>query len=806
MNYSVSDLISISNGSHLCGPKNNSITSFSIDSRRIWSKNSIAFIALNGINFNGHDFIQIAYDKGVRVFIVSEPRDFYSELKHADFVQVEHCVDAIQKIAVDHRSKFSFPLIGITGSNGKTIVKEWLSQCIDEKYKVVKTPKSYNSQIGVPLSIFEIKKDHNLGIFEAGISRPGEMEKLANILRPDIGIFTNIGNAHAEFFNSEEEKALEKIKLFYSCKKTIFCADIKTVSVAVQKLKSETLSWSRNGKGDINFSISNLAKGSVKASSQKGDFIIPFDDDVSIQNCLHVITAMILLGFSETEINEKIKELSQVRMRLENVEGQYNSIYINDVYNSDLNSFEAAVELLKKEKTKDEKHLILSEIKNTGFSPNQIAQIISKQVLDLPLASIHLIGKNAKAYSSAFTGNIKYYESTNKFLEQIHANNFKNSAVLVKGSRLFRLERITRKFQKKTHKTVLEVNLSQIQENLNFYRSKLKPETELIVMVKAFSYGSGSHEIAQVLENNNVDYLAVAYVDEGLALRDKNIQIPIMVMNPEDPEVETLISSNLHPVIYSFESLEHYRPFAKDIQIHIKIDTGMHRLGFAMNELECLSSLLQESDFNVLSVFTHLAASGEKEHDAFTIQQLELFKEAQKKLGLKNVKYHALNTSGISRFPESQFDMVRLGIGLYGASQIRSERAFLKPAVRLISSISQIKKVLKEESVGYSRGFIADKDLTIGIIPIGYADGIHRCFGNGNGSVYINGDFVKTVGNICMDMCMVDLTETHCKVGDEVEFFGERKDIEKTAEEMKTISYEVLASVSQRVKRVFYFD
>ena len=806
MNYSVSDLLSITEGSHVSGPKNNVLSSIFIDSRRIWRKESMAFVALKGINFNGHDFIKDAYEKGVRLFIVSEPRPFYNKLKHADVILVDDTVKAIQKIAINYRSLFSFPLIGITGSNGKTMVKEWLSQCCGEKYSVVKTPKSYNSQIGVPLSVFEIEKGHNLGVFEAGISRPGEMENLADILRPEIGIFTNIGNAHAEFFADEKEKAQEKIKLFSSCKTTVFCADIETVAEAVKAIPSEKYSWSRQGKGKVNYDVSDLNDASVIAKHKDDHYVIPFSDEVSIQNCLHVITTMHLLRFSTAEINEKLKELKHVRMRLEHIEGQHNSIYINDVYNSDLSSFEAAIDLLKSERSKSYKHLILSEIKNTGYSPEQVGKLIGKKVSGLNFESVHLIGEEAKFYSSAFSGEVFYYKTTRYFLDEIRSSYFQNSAVLVKGSRLFQLEKITNQFQKKTHKTVLEVSLSQLQENLNFYRSKLDAKTELIVMVKAFSYGSGSHEIAQVLENNNVDYLAVAYVDEGIALRERNIRIPIMVMNPEDPPIETLITYNLEPVIYSFESLEHYAPFAKELRVHIKINTGMHRLGFAKNQLVSLSEALKKKQFTVLSVFTHLAASGEKKHDAFTEKQFSDFIEAQKILALENVKYHALNTSGISRFPKFQFDMVRLGIGLYGASQIKSERAFLKPAVRLKSSISQIQNIQKGETVGYSRSFLAEKHMTIGIVPIGYADGIHRIFGNGNGSVFVNGKIVKTVGNICMDMCMIDLSETESAVGDDVEFFGENKDIEETAKEMGTISYEVLANVSQRVKRVFYFD
>ena len=811
MNLSIEDLVKYSKGKLISGNGNNSITKIYIDSRKVWRSEKAAFLALKGVNFDGHLFISQAYDKGVRTFIVSEFDSSYSKFHDADFIEVGDTLASLQEIAKAHRSNFDIPVIGITGSNGKTIVKEWIAQSCVDNFTVAKSPKSYNSQIGVPLSIFELSEKSSLGIFEAGISKPDEMAVLKEIINPTIGVFTNIGNAHDEFFSSHEEKAEEKAKLFASCEALVYNVDDKFVNKAVEGLNCELISWSLQSTAHHQFKIQERTTRGIKiccTTKNNFEFHIPFSDDASVQNALHLFCVLDYLNFELARIGSKISALKRVEMRLENIEGINNSLFINDVYNSDLTSLEAAMALLKGEKNRDKKQLVLSEIQNTGYSNAEIVQFIKEQLIGWSLESVHLIGKEARAYSDAFDSpTIELYNNTSEFLAKVKHSSFKDSVVLVKGSRPFELERVAEKFQKKAHRTVLEVNLSQIQENLNFYRSKLGSGVKIAAMVKAFSYGSGSHEIAEILEKNNVDYLGLAYVDEGISLRDKNIQMPIMIMNPEFAQVDLMIENKLEPVVYSKESLIHFSSYANRIELHLKFDTGMHRLGFLSNELPWVKEKIKEYGLTIKSVFTHLSSSENPDDDLFTINQLDQFIQIKEELELGNeVLFHALNTSGMTRFPRYQMDMVRLGIGLYGFSPIPDEQAFLKPAIRLKSSLSQIKQVKKGDSVGYSRAFIASEDCKIGIVPIGYADGILRTFGNGIGQVVVAGKNTRTVGNICMDMCMIDLSEIHAEVGDEVEFFGEKKPLSKTAEEMGTIAYEVLANVSQRVKRIFYFD
>ena len=809
MEYSTSELSSITNGEIIYSEDHHSISRIYIDSRKVWNGSGSCFIALVGVNFNAHDHIAECYEKGIRVFIVSEKRTEWKTLTNASFIHVTDPVRAMQQIAKDHRSRFSYPLVAITGSNGKTTVKEWLSQSLEKKFKVVKSPKSYNSQVGVPLSVFQMDHNHNMGIFEAGISHVNEMEALESILKPDIGIFTNIGNAHGEYFEDDLQKAHEKALLFLDVKDLIYCADNDVVSKVLEENSANKITWSEKGNGMFNFN--NVDKEGVVIGvfqNEKRIFSLPFSDAVSKQNLFHIITLLWNLGVSESEINTQLKELQHVQMRLETIEGMSNSIFINDVYNSDLTSLEAALEIFKTENTKPKKHLILSDIKNTGYSNESISNILKGQVQGIGLSSVHLIGKNAKEYRNAFKETqIHTYASTEELLEKRSSFDFKNSTVLIKGSRSFKLERFAEQFQKKNHKTVLEINLSSVLENLNYYRSKLKPSVKIAVMVKAFAYGSGLHEIAALLEKNNVDQLAVAYVDEGIALRERNISLPIMIMNPEDAPMEILVDNRLEPVVYSWETFKHFSRAHEELPIHIKFDTGMNRLGFDVSDIEKLIEKIKDEDMVVASVFTHLSSSEDPAEDGFTKTQFQNFELIRGAFScFENVTFHALNSAGIGRFPDQQMDMVRLGIGLYGFTSAKKDQAFLQPALTLKSTIAQIKTVSKGDSVGYSRAFKAKEEMKIGVVPIGYADGVHRAFGNGKGSVWINGKPATVIGNICMDMCMIDLNEVDCKVGDEVEFFGSNKSITITAKEMNTIAYEVLANISQRVKRVFYFD
>ncbi|MEM7162055.1 MAG: bifunctional UDP-N-acetylmuramoyl-tripeptide:D-alanyl-D-alanine ligase/alanine racemase [Bacteroidota bacterium] len=806
MNYSINEIASICQGTHLAGKGELFLKSVSFDSRKIWNSNGMCFFAIKGVNFDGHNFLSDAYEKGVRLFVISDKTIDYSCYTNADFIQVDNSIYALQKLAVHYRSQFKFPIIGITGSNGKTTVKEWLAEALIDHFSVVKTPKSYNSQIGVPISIFGITKVHDLGVFEAGISCENEMDKLEKIIQPDIGIFTNIGNAHDEFFESKDLKAREKSILFKSCNALIYNADDDFVHEAIKPLACEKISWSIKGKGTFNFSITKNGLESI-ALFRNQSIVLPFTDDASIENSLHVISTLIYLNIDFEDIQKKAAKLKNIAMRLERVQGMRNTLFINDVYNSDLSSFEAAIELLKSDETRKRKSLILSEMHNTGYSSAEITKRISEFVEDISFESVHLIGEDAKPYAQAFNKeSTLFYTDTASFLDKTNVGTFQNSTVLVKGSRSFELEQVTQKFEKQAHQSVLEVDLSLMEKNLNFYRKKIGDDVRLCAMVKAFSYGAGGHEIAEMLEKNNVDYLAVAYADEGIALREKNISLPIIVMNPEDPQPAKLAEFNLEPAIYSFESLSAYDGFSNGLKVHLKLDTGMHRLGFLENEIDELKEELKSFPFDVVSVFTHLAASDDSNYDTFTKNQLDKFDRMAGILDLEDVFYHALNTSGISRFPKHHMGMVRLGIGLYGVSPIKEEQAFLEPAIRLKSTISQIKEIAEGDSVGYSRSFKASGHTKIGIVPLGYADGIHRSFGNGNGSVIVCGQQTETLGNICMDMCMINLNGIDAKIGDEVEFFGPSKSILKTASEMNTIPYELLANVSQRVKRIFYFD
>ncbi len=779
------------------------------DSRSIRIPEQTLFFAIKSKTGDGHQYLEECYEKGIRNFILEQESSVTKLPADCNYLIWPSAINALQKIAAIHRSKFNIPIIGITGSNGKTIVKEWLAQLLENYYRVCKSPKSYNSQIGVPISVCQLNPKHTIGIFEAGISFPGEMEKLELILKPDIGILTNIGNAHQANFSNSLEKKLEKLKLF---------KDIKVVignDVLLEGINN-SFTWGVSNKANIQIQeTSPNLKGTALKLLEAGnttELIIPFKDSASIQNCMQCYTCLRYLGISPNDIQNGIMELSAIEMRLEIKEGINGCTIINDSYNSDTASLSIALDVLEQQKQNSKKTIILSDIFESGKTEYELLEEISSILKHHNIDKFIGLGKSMQALNKVFTSGY-FYLSTDALLAEIDQMNFQNEAILIKGSRSFNLERIAVRLQQKAHATVMEINLNSIIHNLNVYRSYLKPEVKIMAMVKASSYGGGAHEIANVLQHHKVNYLAVAYTDEGIYLRQHGISMPIMVMNPDVSSFESIFSYQLEPEIYSIKLLNEFGNFisrknVKTFPIHIKIDSGMHRLGFEENQINELISVLTKFNFlEVKSIFTHLASTDNSEHDAFTKKQISLF-DHTKNILAKALNYpilfHALNTAGITRFPEAQYNMVRLGIGMFGLDPDPEVMQQLECVSTLKSHISQIKNIPAGESVGYSRNAIVQQNTTIATIEIGYADGFPRMLGNGKGKVYIHGKEVPTIGNICMDMCMIDISGIPVNEGDEVIIFNAEHSIYNMAKAMNTIPYEVLTSISQRVKRVYH--
>lgn len=804
-----SNLESITQGKLLSLHQDQPVVTLLTDSRKATTSDGNIFFAIKGEHHDGHQYLSDLYQKGVRQFIVEEQNDFLK--RHADLnvLLVHSALDALQAIAAHQRTTIDVPVIGITGSNGKTIVKEWLYQVLSSDYKISKNPGSYNSQLGVPLSVWQLQQHHDLGIFEAGISLPGEMEKLQRVIQPTIGIFTNIGSAHDEGFASQEQKIAEKLKLFTFCKLLIYCKDHKPIDKAISATNIPTLSWG----------VSSTAGIQVKTEGTKHTFFlkgtsfslsIPFSDKASIENSIHCICTMIHLGYKPNEIQQKIQTLQSVPMRLELKEGINQSQIIDDTYNNDLAGIQISLEFLANQHQKNKKRVILSDVLESGLSDDELAKKVAQLISKNSINSFVGIGKVLSSHPKLFSKNSEFFSSTDDFLENFDTNKIQQEVILVKGARTFQFEKIISSLQRKVHGTIMEIDLGAVVHNLNFFRAKLKPTTKIMVMVKAFAYGSGSAEIANIVQYHKVDYLGVAYADEGVDLRKNNISLPIMVMNPSEESFGLLLPNKLEPEIYSFKILNSYISFlaGRPGKIHIKLDTGMHRLGFDENEVSNLIDvLLRNLNLKVASIFSHLAGADEHEHDSFSDQQVKLFMRAadsiSEKLGYKPI-YHILNSPGILRLPQFQLDMVRLGIGLYGVDPTNEKFDALKPVATLKTIISQIKKIKKGETIGYGRRGKADNDMAIGTIAIGYADGFSRAFSRGAGKVLIHGQEVPVIGNVCMDMTMVDLTgiaDPH--EGDEVIIFGKDHPIQKVAESIKTIPYEILTNTSERVKRVF---
>ncbi|WP_316807290.1 bifunctional UDP-N-acetylmuramoyl-tripeptide:D-alanyl-D-alanine ligase/alanine racemase [Pedobacter agri] len=787
-----------------------------IDSRSVLVPENSLFFALAS-HRNGHEFIADAYNKGIRNFIIAEEK-YIKEYPDCNFLLVNDVLQALQKLAIAHRNHFDLGTIGITGSNGKTIVKEWLYQLLAADYNIVRSPKSYNSQIGVPLSVWQIDADHNLGIFEAGISAVDEMETLAEIIKPQIGILTNIREAHAEGFSSKKQKLAEKLKLFKDADLLIYSPEYVS-DISFKDLPGKKhFTWSSSQAADLRIIAVEPIEGNcyLQAIYQDREIecMLPFKDKASIENGMICWATLLALGYSPTQADQRLEKLSHVSMRLELKNGINQCSIIDDSYSADISSLAIALDFLNQQNQHAKKTVILSELFETGRDDLDLYTEIADLLGQKKVTRLIGIGTHISKYSQLFKLETQFFDDTNAFVDAFPGLQFSHETVLVKGARRFDFGRISKLLTQKIHDTVLEIDLNAMVGNLQFYRSKIKPGVKIMAMVKAFSYGSGSFEIANLLQFHKVDYLAVAYADEGIALRKAGITLPIMVMSPEESAFDAIIKHHLEPEIYSLEILNSFLNALPDFQfdypIHIKIDSGMHRLGFDSADIENLSIILKDSQrLNVKSIFSHLVASGEAEHDGFTQQQIEKFSAITDQLiaalGYKPL-LHIANTSGISRWPNGQMDMVRLGIGLYGFDAALPNNRGLQTVMVLKTTVTQVKTLVAGETVGYSRRGVMPNGGKIATVKIGYADGYSRAFGNGVGKMVVNGQLVPTIGSICMDMTMLDITGIEVKPGDEAIVFNQDHTIMQLADAVGTIPYEILTNISQRVKRVYYYE
>lgn len=788
------------------------------DSRRITNGQQGLFFALSGRR-NGHEFVAEAYAAGVRNFVVTHQTDI--KMPGANFLLVDNVLDALQKLAAYHRSRFNLEVIGITGSNGKTIVKEWLYQLLISDKTIVRNPKSYNSQIGVPLSVWQITDKDNLGIFEAGISTINEMERLEAIIKPSIGILTHIGPAHDEGFKDRKQKVLEKLKLFTHCKLLIHNYD-QLVDYKKHIPVKDRFSWSRRfNQADLYVFAETVISRNyylrAKYKSKEIECLIPFLDEASVENAIVCWATMLAIGYSPVEVDKRIERLSPVSMRLELKNGINDCSVIDDSYNSDVQSLEIALNFLNQQNQHPTRTLILSDIYQSGLEQDVLYRQVADMVKSRKVNKFVGVGEALSAHKDYFTIDKKhFYPDTNTLLQHLNELNFDNETILIKGARSFEFERISSALSQKAHETVMEISLNALLNNLNFYKSKLKPGVKIMAMVKAFSYGSGTFEVANMLQYNKVDYLAVAYIDEGVALRQAGITLPVMVLNPELSAFDKLIEYKLEPEIFSFNLLDEFVKYAlshnlSSYPVHLKIDTGMHRLGFEDQDIDTLCDLIEENRFiKVQSVFSHFVASDAPEHDDFTKKQIKRFEKAftkiEKALGYKVIK-HISNTGGIIRWPSAHFDMVRLGIGLYGIdAAVASGSGILQPIATLKTSVSQVRKVAANDTIGYNRNGKLNHNGKIATVRIGYADGYLRAFGNGAGKMLVKGKLVPTVGNISMDMTMLDVSAIDVREGDDVIVFNDQLTIEELAREIHTIPYEILTNISQRVKRVYFYE
>ncbi|ROH98946.1 MULTISPECIES: bifunctional UDP-N-acetylmuramoyl-tripeptide:D-alanyl-D-alanine ligase/alanine racemase [unclassified Chryseobacterium] len=815
MNYTVQHIAEITNA-QVIGDKNLMVKNIAFDSRIIYSTKNTAFIAINTHKNSGEKFIEAAINRGISI-IISEHYD--PQFENITWIVVENSVEFLQKLAKYHFENSHLQSIGITGSNGKTILKEWLYQCLWSEFPTVKSPKSFNSQIGLPLSLLQINNTHTLGIFEVGISHPHEMDKLENIFHPQIGLLTHIGTAHAANFSSEEELINEKIKLFKDSEVIIYNGDNPLVSQKIKELYSskKLISYGFKKENQV-FIKNNISKDEniiVDYFGEEISFPAHQRDEATLTNALALITVLKELHIENKKIVEKINLLKAVEMRLEAIEGIKGNIIINDSFNLDLDSLKTALQFLN-EYNKPKKSLVLTDIVGVSANSRELYEEVSELVNEQNFDSVFLIGNEISKFSELFNSKTYTFIDTKELIESKHLSEIENQIILLKGARKFEIEKLKDILELRKHDTVLEVNLNAILHNINYHKSLLKPGTKMMAMVKANAYGLGSYEVSEFLQHHHIDYLGVAYVDEGVELRKKGITTPIIVMNPEQHSYQTIIEYNLEPEIYSFRVLELFYEavqksgYDKKYPIHIKLETGMHRLGFKDFELDRLSETLSEKNLKVQSMFSHLSSSDMPEEKEFTLQQLDVFEKNSsyliEKLGYTPIR-HILNSSGITGYTRHQYDMVRIGIGMLGESPDSEVQKQLQSVVSFKTVISQISMVENGESVGYSRKFKPDHLTKIATIPVGYADGIPRLIGNQVGRLGVNKTLAPIVGNICMDMMMINIDNIpNVKEGDTVTVFNAKPSLKEFAGYCKTITYEVLTSISPRVKRIYIKD
>jgi alanine racemase len=797
------------------------IAQISIDSRQVLHPEQTLFVALKGAKADGITFVASLIEAGVRSFLVDKNAAIPAFwLEKACFIPVSDTRAALQALAAYQRAQFAKPIVGITGSNGKTIVKEWLGQVLSQQFTVAKSPKSYNSQVGVPLSIFGIQPYHHVAILEAGVSKKGDMDTLAEMIRPDLGIFTNIGSAHEEGFAGITEKIAEKLKLFAGTKLLLYCKDqaLLAQNIEQQVPEENRISWSKNPGADFSISWKSLESSSrivvMKSDLQTQTFHVPFTDQASLENVTHVILAALSLGQEALAIQEGLSHLKPVDMRLTLKPGINDSLLIDDTYNNDLAGLRVALEFLSQQRPKRSKILILSDLLQQGL-PEKIYSEVAELIQSYGIDRIIGVGTEIERLEKLLPIPTTTFESTELLLQKLDLDQFQNDLVLLTGARSFAFEKIVNRLQQRIHGTTLEINLNALTHNFNFYKRLLAPNTRVMVMVKAFAYGGGAAEIANHLQTLGADYLAVAYSDEGVSLRKQGIQLPIMVLNPVEESFDLLYQYQLEPVVFSPEFFRKLGNFARNqgspLSIHLDLDTGMNRLGFEQAQVEELKDLLLTfPELKVASLYTHLVGADEEAHHDFSIQQLKQFMEMSEAIG-SILSYtplrHALNSAGIVRYADYQLDLVRLGIGLYGVEVTGKHNSSLKAVSTLKTTISQVKTLAAGATVGYSRKGSLPEGGRIATLAIGYADGYDRRFSQGKGYVLIHGQKAPVIGNVCMDMVMVDVSQIpEAKAGDEAIVYGEQISLKELADRIGTIPYELLTNISGRVKRVYYLD
>lgn len=787
----------------------------SIDSRSVVTPESTMFFALKGTNHDGHQYVVNLYERGVRHFVISDNRPEFAGLKEAKFYVVDDVLKALQTYAKTHREKMKAEVIAVTGSNGKTIVKEWLYQLLSDDFSVYRSPRSYNSQVGVPLSLNGIEENTQIAVIEAGISLKGEMVKLESMIKPDVCVFTHLGDAHGENFVSQQEKLAEKAVLFRYCRAVVGReGSALDYILSVAQKDAERLIWGEGEKATVKVTVvaktDKSRRVQVAYREQLFELDIPFGDEASYENCMNAVCVLLLKGIAAEKIVAGVCELQPIAMRMEIKEGINRCVLINDYYNSDSASFQLALNALTMQDESRERVVILSDFIDTGTEKaalyHEVADLLRKAGVTLFIG----IGEEIAKYKAYFLMRSRFYADTDSFLRMEKRESFHDQTILIKGARKYRFEYIAGFLQKQSHNTVLEVDMDAMVSNLTYFRSLLPSATKMAVMVKAFSYGCGSGEVANLLQYQGVNYLMVAFADEGVALRAEGITIPIAVMNPYPEAFDNMIEFNLEPEIYSLELLEAFdRALVKHgvekYPVHLKLNTGMNRSGLDPEDMEALLQFFSvKRRVVVRSVFSHLAGSDEAVHDEFTRRQIDLFTAMTEKIQSHfdyKIMRHILNSAGIERFGSYAFDMVRLGIGLHGISAAGTP---LKPVSTFKTYIASLRTVKAGETIGYGRKGVAARDSRIAVVPVGYADGLNRHLSNGVGEMLVRGKRVPVIGNICMDTCMLDVTDVDTRVGDEVEIFGKHILVSEVAGKLSTIPYEVLTGVAQRVKRVYY--